>query len=60
MDAIYSHAVLTIVALSGLHANRNLPSIRPDISQKSNSKLHKPSRFSASPAVRRQSLELAV
>lgn len=30
MDVIYSHAVLTIVALSGLHANRNLPSIRPE------------------------------
>lgn len=29
MDVIYSHAVLTIVALSGLHANRNLLGIRP-------------------------------
>ena len=28
MNVIYSHAVLTIVALSGLHANRNLPGIR--------------------------------
>lgn len=60
MDVIYSHAVLTVVALSGLHANKNLPSIRPEIPQKSNWKLYKPSRFSASPAVRRQWLELAV